>query len=293
MLFQSFSFMQQRASDELPYFCRANHSLNSLIKRTNILVETAVIVTVDRKTLMNKMLSLLFAVALLAGACGKEQKNSAAETPTPGRVVSGVKPAGPKNVEAALEALADDKESKDRAIWQKPNMVISMLGDLQGKTVADIGAGTGYFAFRLLPKAEKVVAIDIDERFVAFMDSMKLRLPEQYRDRFEPRLTPPDNPLLQPGEADAVIIVNTYGYIGNRTAYLRQVLRGMSAGGQLLIIDFKKNKQPVGPPDQFKVASSQVERELISVGFTIEKTDRETLDYQYIILATKPGVTDK
>ena len=61
----------------------------------------------------------------------------------------------------------------------------------------------------------------------------------------------------------------------------------------LLIIDFKKNKLPVGPPDQFKVASSQVERELISVGFTIEKTDRETLDYQYIILATKPGATDK
>jgi len=242
---------------------------------------------------MNKMLSLLLAVALLAGACGKEQKNSAAETATPGRVVSGAKQAGLKNEEADLEALADDKESKDRAIWQKPNMVISMLGDLKGKTVADIGAGTGYFAFRLLPKAEKVLAIDIDERFVAFMDSMKLRLPEQYRDRFEPRLTPPDDPLLQPGEADAVIIVNTYGYIGNRTAYLRQVLNGMSAGGQLLIIDFKKNKQPVGPPDQFKVASSQVERELISVGFKIEKTDRETLDYQYIILATKPGATDK
>lgn len=240
--------------------------------------------------LMNRILLFLTTMSLLALACGKEQKNAPSETPAPTRSAVPVKA---ENTDANFEQLADDKESKDRAIWQKPEMVISMLGDLKGKTVADIGAGTGYFAFRLLPKAEKVVALDIDERFIAFMDSMKLRLPEKYRSRFEPRLTQPDNPQLQPNEADAVIIVNTYGYIGNRTAYLRKVWLGMSPGAKLLIIDFKKNKLPVGPPDQFKVASSQVERELVSVGFDVEKNDRETLDYQYIILATKPGATDK
>ena len=41
-------------------------------------------------------------------------------------------------------------------------------------------------------------------------------------------------------------------------------------------------------PDEFKVALSQVEKELITAGFTIEKIDKDALDYQYIILAVKP-----
>ena len=54
-----------------------------------------------------------------------------------------------------FESLIADYENKDRGIWQKPNMVISLLGDLEDKTVADIGAGTGYFTFRIVPKAKK------------------------------------------------------------------------------------------------------------------------------------------
>jgi len=118
---------------------------------------------------------------------------------------------------SAIENLFSDSEDRDRNIWQKPEMVISMLGDLNGKTVADIGAGSGYFAFRLTPKAEKVIGIDIDPGFISFLDSMKVRLPESYRNRFESRLAKPDDPMLGPGEADAVIIVNTYAYIDNRT----------------------------------------------------------------------------
>lgn len=194
----------------------------------------------------------------------------------------------PSTGEGNFEGLVADYESKDRVIWQKPDMVISQLGNLQGKTVADIGAGTGYFAFRMVPKAKKVIGIEIDPRFIQFMDSIKVRLPEQYRDRFEPRLAYPDNPLLRAGEADAAIIVNTYGYIDNRVQYLRKLREGISANGKLLIIDFKKNNLPVGPPDEFKVAASQVEHELRTAGFEVEKIDNETLDYQYIVLARRP-----
>jgi len=56
----------------------------------------------------------------------------------------------------------------------------------------------------------------------------------------------------------------------------------------LLIIDFKKNNLPVGPPDEYKVSLSQVEKELITAGFTIEKVDKDALDYQYIVIAKKP-----
>lgn len=194
----------------------------------------------------------------------------------------------PKTGAGNFESLVADYESKERGIWQKPDLVISILGDLSDKTVADIGAGTGYFTFRLVPKAKKVIGIDIDRRFIRFLDSVNVRLPAQYRERFESRLARPDDPLLKPGEADAVVVVNTYGYIQNRIQYLKTLSKGMSPGARLLIIDFKKNNLPIGPPDEYKVALNQVEKELITAGFGIEKIDKDALDYQYIVLAVKP-----
>ena len=133
-----------------------------------------------------------------------------------------------------------------------------------------------------------MIGIDIDPRFINFLDSVKVRLPVVYRDRFESRLAKFDDPLLKPGEADNVVIVNTYGYIENRVQYLKTLHKGIAPGGQLLIIDFKKNNLPVGPPDEFKVSLAQVEHELTAAGFKVFKVDKEVLDYQYIILATKP-----
>lgn len=225
-------------------------------------------------------------------ACQREQHKQQ-DAPTlfrektpPGTTVSEPTPL-PKTGTGNFESLVADFESKDRGIWQKPDMVISLFGDLSDKTVADIGAGTGYFTFRLVPKAKKVIGIDIDKRFIDFMDSMKVRLPEQYQSRFETRMAKAEDPMLKPGEADAVMIVNTYGYIENRIQYLKILHKGIAPGGRLLIIDFKKNNIPIGPPDMFKVALSQVEKELITAGFGVEKIDKEALDYQYIVIAQK------
>lgn len=235
---------------------------------------------------------IAIAIAML-GACRHEpsqQIDSPAltrEKTAPASRVSEPLPL-PKTGAGNFESLIADYESKERGIWQKPDLVISMLGDLSNKTVADIGAGTGYFTFRMVPKAKKVIGIDIDQRFIRFLDSVNVRLPAQYRERFESRLAKADDPLLKPGEADAVVVVNTYGYIQNRIQYLKTLSKGMAPGAQLLIIDFKKNNLPIGPPDEYKVALNQVEKELITAGFGIEKIDKDALDYQYIVLAVKP-----
>ncbi len=194
---------------------------------------------------------------------------------------------------SSFESLVADYESKDRVIWQKPDRVISLLGDLSGKTVADIGAGTGYFAFRLVPVAAKVIAVDIDPRFIHFMDSIKVRLTPVYQRRFETRLARPDNPMLLPEEVDAVIIVNTYGYLSHRPTYLKTLWEGMKPQAKLLIIDFKKTRLPIGPPDEYKVALSEVVKEVESVGFQLTTVDQETLEYQYIVVAQKSPPTHK
>lgn len=189
---------------------------------------------------------------------------------------------------STFEGLVNDFENKDRVIWQKPDLVINLLGDLKGKTVADIGAGTGYFAFRLVPKADKVIAIDIDKRLIGFMDSIKVRLSKEAQQRFETRHTSPDNPQLAEKEADVVMLVDTYGYIKHREKYLQHIMKGLTDRGEVLIIDFKKENLPADIAGAFTIKLSTVVKELENAGFVIAKVDNTSLDYQYIIQARKP-----
>ncbi len=184
--------------------------------------------------------------------------------------------------------ILEDYENTNRVVWQKPEVVIDLLGNLEGKTIADIGAGTGFFALRLAPKAKKVIAIDIDPRFTSYLDSLKaFELPEEVQGRLETRLALPDDPKLGPAEADIVMIVNTFMYIRDQVAYLENLKQGISDGGLLLIIDFKKKRTPLGPPSQIRVPLFEVEDKLIKAGYREVTTNDTALDYQYIVTARR------
>ena len=75
--------------------------------------------------------------------------------------------------QADFHELVARSEGPARSEWQKPELVITSLGSFEGKTVADIGAGTGYFSFPIAAKAAKVIAIDIDNRFLDSIDHKK------------------------------------------------------------------------------------------------------------------------
>ncbi|HMN91223.1 MAG TPA: class I SAM-dependent methyltransferase [Saprospiraceae bacterium] len=184
--------------------------------------------------------------------------------------------------------IAEDYINTNRVIWQKPDMIIDLLGDLSGKTVADIGAGTGFFALRITPRAKKVIAIDIDSRFVNYLDSVKvLELPENMQSRLEARLAEPNDPHLKPGEVDIIMIVNTFMYIQNKIDYLKILHRGLSPQGRLLIVDFKKKRTPIGPPSEIRTPIHEVEEALYTAGYRNIQTNDTALDYQYIITAEK------
>ena len=172
-------------------------------------------------------------------------------------------------------------EDPVRAQWQKPGEVIASVGPLHGKVVADIGAGTGYFAFPLAKKAAKVIAIDIDQRFLDYIEQRKRT--QKVGANVETRLTAPNASGLKPGEADLVLIVDTFHHIEDRIEYLKKLRGVLGKGGLLVIIDFKKQKPPPGPLIELRLAPEQVESELKSAGFTVVSTDRDLLPYQYII----------
>lgn len=181
----------------------------------------------------------------------------------------------------------EELDSNDRENWQKPQMVISRLGDLSDKVVADIGAGTGYFTMRLARKAQKVIAVDIEQQFLDYINRRLERTPSSEQLNVEARLTEPDDPQLADGEADLVFIVNTYAFIVNRVAYFSKVHRGIRDGGRLVVVDFQAEPLPVGPPTEDKVSWELVRAELDSSGFHDIIVDSTGLDYQYTVTAMK------
>ena len=185
--------------------------------------------------------------------------------------------------EFATEAEA--YESEDRVIWQKPDLVIDQLGNVQGKVVADLGAGTGYFSRRIVYKGAKVIAIDIDPQAIQWMEGQRTRFPPELQERLIIRQAEPDNPHLENNEVDIVLMVNTYSYISDRVNYFTRLKNAIRPGGNIVIIDFKKKPTPFGPPIEERLDVADVEKELREAGYEILKVDEQALEYQYIIKA--------
>jgi len=193
----------------------------------------------------------------------------------------------PKKIELPEQSAPQvQEEDKLRTDWQNPELVLSLLGDLSGKTVADIGAGSGYFSFKLAKSAEKVIALDVDPKALEYINEQKVVVGE-WSSNIEARLTPPDVPNLLPEEADKVLIVNTYAFLPDKVKYLVRLRDGMKDGAQLVIIDFKEGDIPVGPSDTFKQDPGDVVAELRAINLRDIKVDVDRLKYQYIITAKK------
>ena len=187
--------------------------------------------------------------------------------------------------------VPEDEEKRagtERTLWQKPGLVIDALGDIEEKVIADIGAGRGFFAKRLAPLSDRVIAIDVDTSYINYLDTLRrLELPPRMRSRLEPRLAPPDDPNLAPNEVDLILIVNTIAYIPNQVRYLQKLMPALRRNGRIVIVDWKKKLTPEGPSQEERIPLYQLERMLKAAGLHIVSTDDTTLEYQYIIIADK------
>jgi len=189
---------------------------------------------------------------------------------------------------APFELLVKRYENPSREIWQDSEFIISQLGDISGQTIADIGVGTGYFAFQLAGTADKIIAIDVEKRFLDYIEQRKSEITnEALASKIETRLSEPDNPKLNNKEIDKALIVNTYYYLSDRETYLERLINGIAPSGQVVIVDYKSGELPVGPKETARIEWNVVKNELESVGFLIDKIDTTSLQFQYLIRATK------
>ena len=235
---------------------------------------------------------LLISLAFLSSCNGQEHKNERSQekgTETEDRIHNGhdhEKDHAPGSAnefmhQRPVEELVARFESPERDAYQKPEKVLEYLGDLKGKTIMDIGAGTGYFSVKLAKKGAKVIAADVDEQFQAFL---KDRIEKEQLQNIATRKIPYDSPGLEAGEVDMVLIVNTYHHIENRPDYFAKVKTGIKGNGKLVIIDFFDADIPVGPKHH-KISIDTVISELKKAGYTQFEANVSLLPYQYIITA--------
>ena len=170
-----------------------------------------------------------------------------------------------------------------RDAWQEPDRVVAALALTPTMTVADIGAGTGYFAVRIaraVPRGE-VIATDLEPDMIRFMTE---RAQREGLTNLRAIVTPADDPGIPPGSVDRILIVDVWHHLGDRAAYARKLVYALRQGGQLVIVDFKLDAKR-GPPAKFRLAPADVIAELASVGLTAKVT-LELAD-QYVITARR------
>jgi cyclopropane fatty-acyl-phospholipid synthase-like methyltransferase len=162
------------------------------------------------------------------------------------------------------ERYAKEFDDPARDVWQMPDRVIATLGLKAGQSVADIGAGTGYFSMRLAksPASPSVYAVDIEPSMVEYLKS---RAANEGLKNVVPVQASADSPHL-PARVDLVLIVDTYHHIGRRVEYFRKLRASLTPAGRLAIIDFRKDA-PTGPPSEFRFTEAQITSELAQAGY--------------------------
>jgi ubiquinone/menaquinone biosynthesis C-methylase UbiE len=172
-------------------------------------------------------------------------------------------------------------EDPGRDEWQKPHEVVMALGIKPTDTIADIGAGTGYFARRFANHAGKVYAVDIDKDLLAI--TAKNAPPNLVA-----VLAEPDDPKLPPNSVDVVFFCDVLHHIENRAAYYPKLAKVLKPGGRIVNVDFYKKPLPIGPPPEMKLSADQVVSELGQAGFHLTKS-LDILPYQYFLFFERQG----
>jgi ubiquinone/menaquinone biosynthesis C-methylase UbiE len=173
----------------------------------------------------------------------------------------------------------------ERAIWQKPDEVIRALGLKGNETLVDIGAGSGYFAFRFaraLPQG-KVIAADTEAEMIRHMHH---KVMSDNIKNIQAVLIKADDPEIDK-DADWVFICDVLHHVPDRSTWLGRIAKKMKSGARLALIEFKEGKLPEGPPEGAKIPRAQLIELSDKAGLTFDGERQNILPYQVFLVFKK------
>lgn len=195
----------------------------------------------------------------------------------------------PRQIAPAMSwVYADWLTRPERQREEQPDRLVDSLDIQPGATVVDLGAGVGYFTWRLARKvghAGKVIAVDIQPEM---LDMLAANLRERGIENVEPVLATPQDPRLPQAAVDLVLLVDVYHELAHPALTLAHVRHSLKPAGRLVIVEYRKDQPgvPIHPLHKMNVA--EVRSEVEPAGFDLEEV-LEFLPSQHVIIFTPSG----
>ena len=183
---------------------------------------------------------------------------------------------------------ADWLNRPSRIEEEMPDAVVDNMNLAADDVVADIGAGSGYFSFRIARKVPdgKVLAVDIQPEMLALIENTK---ESEGVDNIEGILGQIDDPNLPPDSIDAAIMVDAYHEFSHPFEMINGIYNALRPGGRIFLLEYRGEDASVPIRPLHKMTQAQVIKEMSIFG--LEHT--ETLDFlpwQHMMVFTKPTI---
>uniref|UniRef100_A0A7C3LTJ8 Class I SAM-dependent methyltransferase n=1 Tax=Leptospirillum ferriphilum TaxID=178606 RepID=A0A7C3LTJ8_9BACT len=164
--------------------------------------------------------------------------------------------------------MVDRLEDPAREEFQNPKLLIDIMHPLEGQGFLDFGIGTGYFALPVYERfggSDPFYGVDIQPEMLELLKDRSIK-------RFGKEVIIPilgtNFPLPIPaGSIGLMWMVNVYHELADKKQTLEEILRLLSPGGSLFIVDWKKTETPFGPPLEERVTDVDLYDDLLTAGF--------------------------
>lgn len=182
-------------------------------------------------------------------------------------------------------AGADWLERNNRNQEENTELAISKIPVGANAAVADIGAGTGYYTFRLARKLPqgKVFAVDVQDEFIMYLNQKKAELNQQNVQvvkGIETSVNLPQNTV------DLAFMVDVYHELLYPQEVLQSLRKALKPGGKLLLLEYRAEDPAIEIKELHKMRVTQVNKEMAANGFKL--IDRkEFLPIQHFLLYQK------
>ena len=178
---------------------------------------------------------------------------------------------------------ADWLERPTREQEEAPDRALDAIGVTTGQTVADVGAGSGYFTVRLAQRvgaSGRVFAVDIQPEMIALLDA---RVSRERLANVRTVLGAEDDPRLPAATADLVLMVDVYHELQKPQLMLQHIKRALAPNGRLVLLEYRKEDPTVPIRAEHKMSIADAKAELDAEGFELARVI-DVLPRQHILV---------
>ncbi len=177
-------------------------------------------------------------------------------------------------------------ERPSRETTEQPQQLLDSLNLKPTDVVADIGAGTGYFSFRISPRIPqgKVLAVDIQPEMLDILNFLKT---ENKVTNVEPILGDVTNPNLPPDSVDFALMVDAYHEFEHPREMMEGIVRSLKSRGRVVLVEYRRENPLIPIKALHKMTQKQVHKEMKAVGLQWLET-RNFLPQQHVMIFEKP-----